>query len=58
MFLSLNLRATLVADLVKRAEAILKDKVTEDSAENSKLLDSVCIRLCEDGRQALHRGKE
>lgn len=53
-----HIKATLVADLVKRAEAILKDKVTEDSAENSKLLDSVCIRLCEDGRQALHRGKE
>lgn len=53
-----HIKATLVADLVKRAEVILKDKVTEDSAENSKLLDSVCIRLCEDGRQALHRGKE
>ncbi|XP_056401807.1 codanin-1 isoform X2 [Hyla sarda] len=53
-----HIKATLVADLVKQAEAILKDKVTEDSAENSKLLDSVIVRLCEDGRQALHRGQE
>ncbi|KAM4014587.1 codanin-1 [Anomaloglossus baeobatrachus] len=53
-----HIKATLVADLVKQAEAILKDKITEDSAENGKLLDSVCARLCEDGRQALHEGKE
>ncbi|XP_071971747.1 codanin-1 [Engystomops pustulosus] len=53
-----HIKATLVADLVKQAEAILKDKVTEDSIENSKLLESVCVQLCEDGRQALHRGQE
>ncbi|XP_077117658.1 codanin-1 isoform X2 [Ranitomeya variabilis] len=53
-----HIKATLVADLVKQAEAILKDKMTDDSAENGKLLDSVCARLCEDGRQALHKGKE
>ncbi|XP_066428517.1 codanin-1 [Eleutherodactylus coqui] len=53
-----HIKATLVADLVKQAETILKNKVTEDSAENSKLLDSVCIRLFEDGRQALHRGQD
>ncbi|XP_044127874.1 codanin-1 [Bufo gargarizans] len=53
-----HIKATLVADLVKQAETILKDKVTEDSAENSRLLDSVCVQLCEDGRQALHRGQE
>ncbi|XP_073408773.1 codanin-1 [Dendrobates tinctorius] len=53
-----HIKATLVADLVKQAEAILKDKMTEDSAENSKILDSVCARLCEDGRQALHKGRE
>ncbi|XP_069587007.1 codanin-1 isoform X2 [Ranitomeya imitator] len=53
-----HIKATLVADLVKQAEAILKDKMTEDSVENDKLLDSVCARLCEDGRHALHKGKE
>ncbi|XP_069806167.1 codanin-1 isoform X2 [Dendropsophus ebraccatus] len=53
-----HIKATLVADLVKQAEAILRGKVTEDSAENSKLLDSVIVRLCEDGRQALPRGQE
>ncbi|XP_073494956.1 codanin-1 [Phyllobates terribilis] len=53
-----HIKATLVADLVKQAEDFLKDKMTEDSAENGKLLDSVCARLCEDGRQALDKGKE
>lgn len=51
-------RATLVGDLVRRAEVILRDKVTEDSAGHSKLLDSVCTKLCEDGRQALQQAKE
>ncbi|XP_073466474.1 codanin-1 [Aquarana catesbeiana] len=53
-----HIKATLVADLVKRAEVILQDKVTEDSAGHSKLLDSVCARLYEDGRQALQQGQE
>ncbi|XP_018420396.1 PREDICTED: codanin-1 [Nanorana parkeri] len=53
-----HIKATLVADLVKRAEVILKDKVSEDIAGHSKLLDSVCARLCEDGRQALQQGQE
>ncbi|XP_075700831.1 codanin-1 isoform X2 [Rhinoderma darwinii] len=53
-----HIKATLVADLVKRAEAMVKDKVTEDSTENGNLLDSVCALLCEDGRQALQRGQE
>ncbi|KAM3918265.1 codanin-1 [Leptodactylus fuscus] len=53
-----QIKATLVADLVKQAEAILKEKVTEDSAENSKLLENVCAQLCKNGRQALHIGEE
>nr|DBA14299.1 TPA: hypothetical protein GDO54_005292 [Pyxicephalus adspersus] len=53
-----HIKATLVADLVKRAEIILQDKVTEDSAGQSKLLESVCTKLCEDGRQALQQAQE
>ncbi|KAM5130028.1 codanin-1 isoform 2-T2 [Mantella aurantiaca] len=53
-----HIKATLVGDLVRRAEVILRDKVTEDSAGHSKLLESVCSRLCEDGRQALQQAKE
>ncbi|XP_063803724.1 codanin-1 isoform X2 [Pseudophryne corroboree] len=53
-----HIKATLVADLVKRAEVVLQDKVTEDSAGHSKLLDSVCVTLCEDGRQALQKAQE
>ncbi|KAM4690522.1 codanin-1 [Rhinophrynus dorsalis] len=53
-----NIKATLVADLVKRAEVLLQDKVTEDSSSHSKLLDSVCSKLCEDGRQAVQKGRE
>ncbi|MEE6492639.1 hypothetical protein FKM82_016618 [Ascaphus truei] len=53
-----HLKATLVAELVKRAEVILQDKVTEDCSRHSKLLDSVCATLCDDGRQALQKGRE
>ncbi|XP_068108058.1 codanin-1 isoform X2 [Hyperolius riggenbachi] len=53
-----HIKATLVSDLVKRADVILKDKVTEDSSGHSKLLDGVCSKLCEDGRLALQQAKE
>ncbi|XP_075049376.1 codanin-1 [Mixophyes fleayi] len=53
-----HIKATLVADLVRRAEVVLQDKVTQDSASHRKLLDSVCVKLCEDGRQALQEAQE
>ncbi|XP_069494756.1 codanin-1 isoform X2 [Ambystoma mexicanum] len=53
-----HIKATLVADLVKRAEVMLQDKVTEDHASHSKLLDMVCAQLYDDGRQALDKGRE
>ncbi|KAM8920861.1 codanin-1 [Pelodytes ibericus] len=53
-----HIKATFVADLVKRAELILRDKVAEDSSTHGKLLDSVCAQLCEDGRRAVQKGKE
>ncbi|XP_029454550.1 codanin-1 isoform X1 [Rhinatrema bivittatum] len=53
-----HIRATLVAELVKRAETLLKDKINEDSSNHSQLLDCVCSQLCEDGKQALDKGQE
>lgn len=53
-----HIKATLVAELVKRAEVMLKDKITEESANINKLLDTVCSQLYEDGRQALDKGRE
>ncbi|KAJ1103578.1 hypothetical protein NDU88_000999 [Pleurodeles waltl] len=52
-----HIKATLVAELVKRAEVMLKDKITDESG-NNKLLDMVCSQLYEDGRQALDKGRE
>ncbi|KAE8587225.1 hypothetical protein XENTR_v10021900 [Xenopus tropicalis] len=53
-----HIKATLVAELVKRAELLLQDSVTEDSSTHSKQLETVCTKLCEDGRQAVQKGKE
>ncbi|KAM9294415.1 codanin-1 [Gastrophryne carolinensis] len=53
-----HIKATLVADLVKKAEVILRDKVAENTDSHNKLLNSVCAKLCEDGRLALQKGQE
>ncbi|XP_074853179.1 codanin-1 [Carettochelys insculpta] len=54
-----HIKATLVAELVKRAEVMLQDKVKEEEAANhSKLLEEVCTQLYEEGAQALHKGRE
>ncbi|XP_053567391.1 codanin-1 [Bombina bombina] len=52
-----NIKATLVAELVKRAEAIMEDKITEDQSSNNKLLDNLCSELCEEGKQAVQTGR-
>uniref|UniRef100_A0A8C0HDI0 Codanin-1 C-terminal domain-containing protein n=1 Tax=Chelonoidis abingdonii TaxID=106734 RepID=A0A8C0HDI0_CHEAB len=53
-----HIKATLVAELVKRAEVMLQDKVKEEDANHSKLLDEVCAQLYEEGAQALHKGRD
>ncbi|OCT68578.1 hypothetical protein XELAEV_18039879mg [Xenopus laevis] len=53
-----HIKATLVAELVKRAELLLQDSVTQESSTHNKQLDTVCTKLCEDGRQAVQKGKE
>lgn len=51
-------RATLVAELVKRAEVILQDAMKAEDGNHDKLLDAVCSQLYQEGAQALIQGKE
>ncbi|NWU13858.1 CDAN1 protein, partial [Cephalopterus ornatus] len=53
-----HIKATLVAELVQRAETMLQDKVKEDAASHDKLLEEVCAHLYEEGAQALIKGRE
>ncbi|NXQ22143.1 CDAN1 protein, partial [Peucedramus taeniatus] len=53
-----HIKATLVAELVQRAEAMLQDKVKEDDVNHDKLLEEVCTHLYEEGAQALIKGRE
>ncbi|NXL96658.1 CDAN1 protein, partial [Tyrannus savana] len=53
-----HIKATLVAELVQRAETMLQDKVKEDAASHDKLLEEVCTHLYEEGAQALIKGRE
>ncbi|NXM86301.1 CDAN1 protein, partial [Oenanthe oenanthe] len=53
-----HIKATLVADLVQRAEAMLQDKVKEEDVNHDKLLEEVCTHLYEEGAQALIKGRE
>uniref|UniRef100_A0A8D0G7Z1 Codanin-1 C-terminal domain-containing protein n=1 Tax=Sphenodon punctatus TaxID=8508 RepID=A0A8D0G7Z1_SPHPU len=53
-----HIKATLVAELVKRAEIILQDKAKEEDGNHDKLLDEVCTQLYEERVQALIKGKE
>ncbi|XP_062973723.1 codanin-1 isoform X2 [Elgaria multicarinata webbii] len=53
-----HIKATLVAELVKRAEVILQDNVKTEGANYDKLLDEVCSQLYDEGAQALIQGKE
>ncbi|XP_054828589.1 codanin-1 isoform X2 [Eublepharis macularius] len=53
-----HIKATLVAELVKRAGVILQGKVKEEDANYDKLLDEVCSELYEEGTQALTHAKE
>ncbi|NWZ35507.1 CDAN1 protein, partial [Brachypodius atriceps] len=53
-----HIKATLVAELVQRAEAMLQDKVKEEDVNHDKLLEEVCTLLYEEGAQALIKGRE
>ncbi|XP_042312185.1 codanin-1 [Sceloporus undulatus] len=53
-----HIKATLVAELVKKAEVILQDNVKAEDANYDRLLDEVCSQLYEEGAQALIQGKE
>ncbi|XP_061467262.1 codanin-1 [Rhineura floridana] len=53
-----HIKATLVAELVKRAGVILHEKVKAEDANFDRLLDEVCPQLYEEGAQALTQGKE
>ncbi|KGL85236.1 Codanin-1, partial [Tinamus guttatus] len=53
-----HIKATLVAELVQRAEVMLQDKVKEVDADHDTLLEEVCAQLYEEGAQALVRGRE
>ncbi|NXN42301.1 CDAN1 protein, partial [Rhinoptilus africanus] len=53
-----HIKATLVAELVQRAEVMLQDKVKEEDANHDKLLEEVCAHLYEEGAQALSKGRE
>ncbi|NXU17271.1 CDAN1 protein, partial [Pardalotus punctatus] len=53
-----HIKATLVAELVQRAETMLQDKVKEENVNHDKLLEEVCAHLYEEGAQALIKGRE
>ncbi|NXM56984.1 CDAN1 protein, partial [Illadopsis cleaveri] len=53
-----HIKATLVAELVQRAETMLQDKVKEEDVNHDKLLEEVCAHLYEEGAQALIKGRE
>ncbi|XP_074723986.1 codanin-1 isoform X3 [Strix uralensis] len=53
-----HIKATLVAELVQRAEVMLQEKVKEEDANHDKLLEEVCTHLYEEGAQALIKGRE
>ncbi|NXV99238.1 CDAN1 protein, partial [Fregetta grallaria] len=53
-----HIKATLVAELVQRAEVMLQDKVKEEDTNHDKLLEEVCAHLYEEGAQALIKGRE
>ncbi|NXX22332.1 CDAN1 protein, partial [Podargus strigoides] len=53
-----HIKATLVAELVRRAEVMLQGKVKEEDANHDKLLEEVCAHLYKEGAQALVKGRE
>ncbi|NWH77860.1 CDAN1 protein, partial [Piaya cayana] len=53
-----HIKATLVAELVQRAEVMLQDQVKDEGTNHDKLLEEVCTHLYEEGAQAFIKGRE
>ncbi|XP_067847225.1 codanin-1 isoform X2 [Heptranchias perlo] len=53
-----HIKATLVSELVKRGTTMLRDGMKDEKTSLPKLLESVTSELCEEGRQAVVKGRE
>ncbi|XP_038637984.1 codanin-1 isoform X2 [Scyliorhinus canicula] len=53
-----HLKATLVSDLVKRGTIMLQNAMKDEKINLPELLEIVIIDLCEEGRQAVIKGRE
>ncbi|XP_041070603.1 codanin-1 isoform X3 [Carcharodon carcharias] len=53
-----HIKATLVSDLVKRGTTMLQNAMKDEKINLPELLESVIIDLCEEGRQAVIKGRE
>uniref|UniRef100_UPI00398ECD18 codanin-1 n=1 Tax=Pristiophorus japonicus TaxID=55135 RepID=UPI00398ECD18 len=53
-----HIKATLVSELVKRGTIMLRSGMKDEKTNLPKLFDSVTSELCEEGRQAVVKGKE
>ncbi|XP_072343744.1 codanin-1-like isoform X2 [Scyliorhinus torazame] len=53
-----HLKATLVSDLVKRGTTMLQNAMKDEKINLPELLEIVTIDLCEEGRQAVIKGRE
>ncbi|XP_045142391.1 codanin-1 [Echinops telfairi] len=56
-----HIKATLVADLVHQAEALLQERLGmqgQDGGDPAQLLEMLCSQLCPQGAQALAQGRE
>nr|XP_051678000.1 codanin-1 isoform X4 [Oryctolagus cuniculus] len=56
-----HIKATLVADLVRQAEALLQEQLVaqgQEGGEAAQLVESLCSQLCPHGAQALTQGRE
>ncbi|XP_038596822.1 codanin-1 [Tachyglossus aculeatus] len=52
-----HIKATLVAELVRRAESLLREQIQE-AEDSAQLLEVVCGQLCPEGMQALALGRK
>ncbi|XP_039769780.1 codanin-1 [Ornithorhynchus anatinus] len=52
-----HIKATLVAELVRRAESLLQKQVQE-AEDSARLLEVVCAQLCPEGTRALALGRK
>ncbi|XP_054421502.1 codanin-1 isoform X2 [Pteronotus mesoamericanus] len=56
-----HIKATLVADLVRQAEALLQEQLLthgQEGGDPAQLLEILCSQLCPHGAQALTQGRE